>query len=204
MPTSKSVGIGVGLITGASGVAGSVAYSLGAFHPSIQVSKLIKEENKHVLLTSEATEWKTKWQEYTKGNKPWGNFEATENQIPADFKTKCDTKIKGTVYGADDPNYINITKYCARDKTISDLLGEQGVKFLDTKQEVDTWKTRFEEYKKKTNTLKLPNVNIRDSDIKERDYGKLSKGCENALQIKTNVKGYDSNIDAIKEWCKAK
>ncbi|OAL10028.1 hypothetical protein A6V39_03885 [Candidatus Mycoplasma haematobovis] len=197
----------IGAITLASaGTIAGIGYSTGLFNSNTQINELLKKENKHILLSSKSGEdttgWTEAWKKYWK-NKVWGEITgSTEDQVPERFKTLCGEKAKESVYDTKDPKYINITKFCSRDKTIKDVLNEEGFKFLSETGKDKEWQDKFDNYKSDQNTLKLPGVTIDQGDTKDKHHNKISKGCVEAVKAKTTDKGYEDNLAAIRHWCK--
>lgn len=201
MPSPKAVAIATGLFAGMGGI----TYGLGALNSGTQISELIKKENKHVLLTSQSTkeEWKAALQEYQKSNNIWGEFAITGDDAPKTFKDKCEEKSKLKVYGTTDKAYEEVTKYCSRDKTIKDLLSEQGFASLGS-GETAKWKERFNAYKVAKSEPKLLDVVVAEGETGEQNHNKLNNACAKALDTKVTDTEFENTINAIKHWCKAK
>ncbi|OAL10026.1 hypothetical protein A6V39_03875 [Candidatus Mycoplasma haematobovis] len=167
---------------------------------------LIKTGNERVLLSSTNSSddagWKATWEKYKTTN-PWKTInETAAGQVPQEFKNLCDQKTKGKVYGKDDPQYTQITEYCARDKTIEDVIGEEvGSKLLAVQGQEAEWKNRFDSYITTQNTIRFKGVVIESGATRDTAYTKISGGCTEAIKIKTTADEYASTLATVRKWC---
>ncbi|OAL10596.1 hypothetical protein A6V39_00830 [Candidatus Mycoplasma haematobovis] len=212
MITTKSLGIGVGIATGAAGLTGLVGYSTGLFDSNIQISKLLEQENKYTLLltsgTDNASEWETAWNNYKTANtdkalgKDKWKLEGWKvgglEQMPANFKSICSQKSQEKIKDKKDPKYQNVIDYCSRPKTLQEVLAKEGIKnLLNTTGEDEAWRTKYATYS--TSSNKLPN----GVEGTGSDYTKLRDGCKNAIALKTTDNNYQKSYEPFKAWCLA-
>ncbi|OAL10008.1 hypothetical protein A6V39_03785 [Candidatus Mycoplasma haematobovis] len=208
----KSAGIGAGLITGAAGLTGTVGYATGLFNSNTQITELLKKQNKYALLSAEANKdaegWDEAWKKYKKDNetnengkdkwtvKGWTKQDVP--QVPDGFKNACSKRKDNKVSGIEDSEYTDFTKYCARPKTVQEILEQENFKPLTGANKETQWKTKLTTYKVASN--QLPNAKI-NSDAGQERFNELKSGCEAALKIKTTDDKYDEILSATRAWC---
>lgn len=207
MPTLKNIATGGGLITGAAGLTALFGYSTGLFNPNIQIAKLLEWENKYTLLSKDE-EWQANWKQYQEDNKSaeinkdkwevkgWKKEEVSK--VPEDFKSKCSSKKDIEVRSKEVEEYIDFTKYCARPKTVQEILSQNGFKPLQGDKEDDEWKIRIDKYKNSDN--QLPNAKIAKDDS-SKNFNILKEECKEALKLKTTDTNYNETLSPTKEWC---
>ncbi|OAL09943.1 hypothetical protein A6V39_03460 [Candidatus Mycoplasma haematobovis] len=124
MTSIKTFSIGISLITGVVGIAGAVAYSKDLFNSNIQISELLRKNNKHDLLDvygmNNSKDWDEVWEKYMEetGNK-W-NIPSEEGMLavnaPTAFKEICRKKAQEKIKSTSDQKYQDVIKYCSKPK----------------------------------------------------------------------------------------
>ncbi|OAL10699.1 hypothetical protein A6V39_01345 [Candidatus Mycoplasma haematobovis] len=177
------------------------------------ISKIIEDQFDYILLNTsvnnDSAQWSSNWAKYKKENTTSKDIFELENWtvnsptdlIPA-LKTKCASLANTNAVDKADANYLNVTKYCAREVTIADQIEKSDLKtkILDTK-EGDTehkaiWGKRVSE--KTTFKDHFTNLNISFDDA---DIAKVKAGCKGATSKPKTGEKYKETLEAYKAVC---
>ncbi|CBY93205.1 hypothetical protein HF1_11970 [Mycoplasma haemofelis str. Langford 1] len=125
------------IAVGGTAVAGHKWFSKSGESPKSKktIAKLIEETGKKILLTKKedanGAEWKASWKKYREDNKtseaskdPWtlsgfkGGYSSSvsDEQAPSDFQDKCISLSGEEVEGVEDSKYVQVDKWCTKDK----------------------------------------------------------------------------------------
>ncbi|CBY93126.1 hypothetical protein HF1_11180 [Mycoplasma haemofelis str. Langford 1] len=218
----------LGLMGGVGAVGAGGAY-LAVTNSSKEgqlISELIRSEAFVKPLTKDSKDnakWDEAWKRYRDTYKNsgdiWGipNWEQKKDQENAfdEFKNKCEERSKLKV-DSESKEYKDFKNYCARPKTVSELIGEEGKVTLLSKSgnsDGTAWNNAWEVYRK-ANLKEGKNNEYKDSDtwtIGDWATAKQSNTatenyktkCETQAGLDIDVsKGLeDTNFINVKNWC---
>ncbi|AEW45744.1 hypothetical protein MHC_04440 [Mycoplasma haemocanis str. Illinois] len=226
----------VGLIGGVGAVGAGGAYLAvsNPFKSGILISELIKSEAFIKSLTRNAkdnTKWDEAWKRYKDAHKvsssgseykekdiwelsEWGQKKNGNNAFD-EFKNKCEEKSKLKV-DSNSQEYKDFKNYCARPKTVSELIGEDSSTTLLSKtsnNESAAWDAAWETYRKanlqngQTNVYKEQDIWGVQNWSSDKSNGSVTEHYKTKCEEKANLdiditKGLkDSNFINVKNWC---
>ncbi|AEW45741.1 hypothetical protein MHC_04425 [Mycoplasma haemocanis str. Illinois] len=218
----------IGLIGGVGVVGAGGAYLAvsNPFKDKKLMSDLIKSESLLKPLTRDVKDnakWNEAWKRYRDAHKNIGNvwnlnnWDQKKGQDDAfeEFKNKCEERSKLKV-NSNSQEYKDFKNYCARPKTVSELIGEDSRTTLLNKtgnNDSANWNSAWEAYRK-ANLKEGKNNEYKDTDIWAVDGWSTAKQnntatenyktkCETqaALDIDLSKGLEDSNLINVKNWC---
>ncbi|CBY93129.1 hypothetical protein HF1_11210 [Mycoplasma haemofelis str. Langford 1] len=226
----------LGLMGGVGAVGAGGAY-LAVANSSKEgqlISELIRSEAFVKPLTKndkDNAKWNEAWKRYRDAHKVsasgseykdkdiWGLSEwgskRSGNDAFDEFKNKCEEKSRLKV-DSDSQEYRDFKNYCARPKTVSELIGEEGKVTLlkkDGSNDSTAWNAAWEVYRK-ANLKDGQTSEYKDQDIWSVQNWSTDKSSADAkehyktkceekanLDIDVNQGLKDSNFINVKNWC---
>ncbi|AEG73440.1 hypothetical protein MHF_1200 [Mycoplasma haemofelis Ohio2] len=213
---------------GAAGAGGAYLAVANPFGEKGELtSELIKSEAFVKPLTKDDAKWNEAWKRYKEAHKVssspdsykekdiWGLSEWTQKKSQDSafegFKNECETRSKLRV-DKESQEYKDFKNYCARPKTVSELIGEDGGVTLLSKTgsgEDTQWNDAWKKYKAantsatgaNTDTWKIQDwTSAKDGETATSHY---KDACEKQANMDIDLtKGLsDTNFVNVKNWC---
>ncbi|OAL09962.1 hypothetical protein A6V39_03555 [Candidatus Mycoplasma haematobovis] len=229
MFTTKSIGIGTGLITGVAGLTVAVGYSTDLFdskelsNPNTQINESsdrsvlhsisgkLKEEGFIVLNTTknENSDWTTILTAYKleKTNTFTGQEDKGSNVNEAYLQSKCAEILNNK---ADDiSNYKLAKRWCVKEETINTILQKRGYTVLsageDKSNETNAWKKLVQELLKDNSKFAVAKL-TQGPQKEDMNIKALKAGCQTLKteETKTTSSDFETNIELTQSWCSVK